>query len=332
MAINYFRTDGWVKSTQGPAVPGAQVYVCTQPANATALPPTPLANIFSDVNGLVPITQPIITDGFGHYDFYAAAAVYTVVVGLGGVIQQVYPDQSVGGASGTTGGGGGTALSIQVNGSPTVNQLLANFRGTGGTSVASDGSGNITITSVSTVLSTTSGAFFIGAGQRDVAQVIQTAVGNYLVGANNLVYAFQFTLDSTWVLSSVSYQFTGGSTPSELAFFGFYDQNKNLLLSTTFDATLTTLQTKTFAPLTLQAGQTYYFAQSDTIGGGARGPSTGGGTADTTQILNALGVGIPVISTAANPIVGGSLPPTLGALTNMIVSNYAGMAVCIWKT
>lgn len=143
---NYFRMDGWVKSAQGPAIPGAQIYVCTQPANTVALPPSPLANIFADVNGLVPITQPIPTDGFGHYDFYAQAAVYTIVVGLGGIVQELYPDQSLGGASGTSGGGGGTALVIQVNGATPANQLLLNLQGAGNTSVSTDGAGNVTIT------------------------------------------------------------------------------------------------------------------------------------------------------------------------------------------
>lgn len=146
MLTNYFRTDGWVKSTLGPAVPGAQIYVCTQPANIAALPPSPLATIFSDVNGLVPITQPIITDGFGHYDFYAAAGVYTIVVGLGGVVQQVYTDQSVGGASGTSGAGGGTALVLQVNGTTTTNQLLLNLAGQGSVVTADAGGGTINIT------------------------------------------------------------------------------------------------------------------------------------------------------------------------------------------
>lgn len=140
---NYFRTDGWVKSVTGAAVPGAQVFVCLQPANQT-VPPTPLASVFSDVNGLVPITQPIITDGFGHYDFYAPAAVYTIIVALGGVIQQVYVDQSVGGASGTS-GGGGTALILQVNGTPNANQLLLNLQGQNSVAVSDAGNGTISI-------------------------------------------------------------------------------------------------------------------------------------------------------------------------------------------
>jgi len=140
--MNIFRTDGWVKSSLGPAIPGAQIFVCTQPANIASVPPSPLAAIFSDPNGLVPIQQPIITDGFGHYDFYTTPGVYTAVIGLGGIVQEVLPDQSVGGL----GGGGGTSLVLQANGTPTANQLLLNLAGAGNVTVADQGNGTLTIT------------------------------------------------------------------------------------------------------------------------------------------------------------------------------------------
>lgn len=126
-----FRADGWVKGAIGVAVAGAQVYVCTQPANVTppvavrngpvtgSFVPNPLASIFSDANGLVPIVQPISTDGFGHYDFYAGRGLYTAVIVNGGQIQQVYVDQSLGGAGSgdpnTTGLVAGTNISIVGN-------------------------------------------------------------------------------------------------------------------------------------------------------------------------------------------------------------------------
>jgi hypothetical protein len=92
----FFRSDGWVKSTLGPAVAGALIYVCDQPANAPVSgTPSPLAPVFADSNGLVPIVQPIVTDGFGHYDFYVLPGTYTVLVYNAGQLQQVYPDQSV---------------------------------------------------------------------------------------------------------------------------------------------------------------------------------------------------------------------------------------------
>jgi hypothetical protein len=177
----FFRSDGWVKTSQGPAVPGAQVFVCTQPANAptTLVPvgPTPLAPIYSDPNGLVAITQPIISDGFGHYDFYATAGSYTVLVYLNGTLQQVYPDQSVGGV----GSGGGTGLvagpgisifgseisctfsqpSFETNGVANTDQALLNLIAGAGISLASDGSGGVTISATgggSGALSVTSAA------------------------------------------------------------------------------------------------------------------------------------------------------------------------------
>lgn len=149
MAANtFFRYDTWVKSATGPAVAGAQVFVCTQPANTALFPPTPLASIYSDSGGLVPITQPIITDGFGHANFYALPGLYTVVIALNGVIQQVYPDQSLGGIGTAGGGGGGISGSIllETNGVPNANQLVLNVVGSGSTVVTNDGLGDTTIT------------------------------------------------------------------------------------------------------------------------------------------------------------------------------------------
>lgn len=133
-----FRSDGWVKSVQGPAVPGAQIFVCTQPANAPSslvpVSPSPQASIFSDSGGLVPITQPIITDGFGHYDFYAAPGLYTVLVYQNGLLQQTYPDQSVGGI----GSGGGVNLVAGAN----ITIVGSVISATGGTTLESEGTAN----------------------------------------------------------------------------------------------------------------------------------------------------------------------------------------------
>lgn len=148
MAANtFFRYDTWVKSATGPAVAGAQVFVCTQPANTALFPPTPLAAIYSDSGGLVPITQPIITDGFGHANFYALPGLYTVVIALNGVIQQVYPDQSLGGIGTAGGGGGGISGSIllETNGVPNGSQVVLNIIGTGAAVVTNDGQGNTTL-------------------------------------------------------------------------------------------------------------------------------------------------------------------------------------------
>lgn len=155
MSLNYYRSDGWVKAVQGQAISGAQIYVCTQPANVTPpvtpprtqpVPwqgPNPQALIYSDA-GVTPIVQPIITDGFGHYDFYTLPGIYTVVVMFNGQVQQVYVDQSIGNVS-TSGSGNG--LSLETNSTPNVNQALLNLIEGAGIAIVTDNLGNTTITS-----------------------------------------------------------------------------------------------------------------------------------------------------------------------------------------
>ena len=142
---NFYRSDGWVKTTLGPAVAGAQIYICLQPSNSAFLPPTPLALIYSDA-GLSPITQPIISDGFGHYDFYALPGLYTVIVAYGGNVQQVYPDQSVG----AVGSSGGTSLILETNSTPNFNQSVLNFIQGSGITIVTDNLGNSTFTNIGT--------------------------------------------------------------------------------------------------------------------------------------------------------------------------------------
>lgn len=139
----FFRYDTWVKSAQGPAIPGSQIYVCTQPSNLV-IPPTPLALIYSDPNGLVPITQPLLTDGLGHADFYALPGFYTLIVAYNGVLQQSYPDQCL--------GNGSNSIILKTNGTTNTTQSTLNL--VAGTSIglSSDASGDVTISSTGTPL------------------------------------------------------------------------------------------------------------------------------------------------------------------------------------
>jgi hypothetical protein len=141
---NLYRADEFVKTVLGAAIPGAQLFWCTQPANVSSYPPSPLAVAFSDPNGFVPLTFPVLTDGFGHGDVYLNAGLYTLVVAFGGVISQIYPDQSVGGVG--TNSGAGTALSLQINGAPSSNQLLQNLVGQNSVAVTDAGNGTVNIT------------------------------------------------------------------------------------------------------------------------------------------------------------------------------------------
>ncbi len=118
------RDDRWCADAQGRALAGAQVYWCTQPASTATNPPSPFATAYTDL-ALDPLTQPALTDGFGHADAYLDDSVlYTVVIWhpLFGENPVVLPDQSLAG-----GGGGGRSLipfagtpSGTINGTNTV--------------------------------------------------------------------------------------------------------------------------------------------------------------------------------------------------------------------
>ncbi len=153
MALNFYRSDGWVKLVSGVAVPGAQVYVLSQPANVTppilpprTLPvpfvPNPQVQVYSDA-GFTPVTQPIITDGFGHYDFYVLPGLYTVAIFSGGKLSQFYIDQSIG----NVGSGGNGAVLLSTNGSPNFNQGALNLTQGANIVIANDNFGNTTISS-----------------------------------------------------------------------------------------------------------------------------------------------------------------------------------------
>ncbi len=74
-----YRRDDWSTDGLGRALSGLQVYVCYQPADTESVPPSPLATIYSDNAGADPITQPVLTDGFGHSFWYAPEGSYTIV-------------------------------------------------------------------------------------------------------------------------------------------------------------------------------------------------------------------------------------------------------------
>ena len=98
------RDDRWIADAQGRALAGAQVYWCTEPAVTPGTPPpSPLATIYSDLAG-TPLTQPVLSDGFGHAAAYLTEGIlFTVVIyhPLFGTSPVVIPDQMIGGGGGT---------------------------------------------------------------------------------------------------------------------------------------------------------------------------------------------------------------------------------------
>lgn len=110
--MSVYRYDGNVRNGQGFALSGVDVYVCTQPASTGAIPPSPLATIYSDSAGLVPLTNPVKTDGLGNFFFYAASGAYTLVIydPNNGIATLVLPDQAVL----TPGGGSVTSVDLSM--------------------------------------------------------------------------------------------------------------------------------------------------------------------------------------------------------------------------
>lgn len=138
----YFRGDQFVKSPLGPAVAGAQVYVCTQPASVPQAPaPSPLAALYADSGGISPLTQPLTTDGFGHAWFYAAAGIYTIAIYLNGILQLKLPDQLIG-------SNGVGSISLQTGGVPNFDQAIENLIAGLNISLTPDTLGGTTISSV----------------------------------------------------------------------------------------------------------------------------------------------------------------------------------------
>ncbi len=120
----YYRFDGSIQNTQGVALAGVDIYVCTQPANTSAIPPSPLATIYSDSTGTA-LANPVVSDGNGNFFFYAAAGIYTIVIHDpdNRIPDQIFADQGVlspGGGSVTSVAmtGDGVIFSATVTGSP----------------------------------------------------------------------------------------------------------------------------------------------------------------------------------------------------------------------
>lgn len=114
------RIDGSVLDNTPRPVPGASIAVLSQPANTSTQPGSPLASIFSDVNGAFPLSNPFTADGGGNYFFYLAAGTYTIQI-YGGTLasQIVLADQ----AAGTPAAG----VTLQHNGTANSTQTLLNL-------------------------------------------------------------------------------------------------------------------------------------------------------------------------------------------------------------
>lgn len=238
---NYYRSDGWVKDVRGPAIPGAKIWVCTQPANVTPpitpprttpvpwVGPNPQAQIYSDA-GVTPIVQPIISDGFGHYDFYALPGLYTVVVMYGGKVQQFYIDQSIGNV-----GSGISSVLFSTNGSPNFNQLVQNLVQGAGITLATDNFGNTTITGTGTSRTSAifytidGGGFTIATGEKGQLDIpVNCTVTGWVLTADQAGAAVVDVLRSTYAGFPTTASIAGSDKPTLIA---TTQKNENLAIS-----------------------------------------------------------------------------------------------------
>lgn len=145
----------------------------------------------------------------------------------------------------------------------------------------------------------------------------------------NTVVVEQFSLQSSWKLSSVTYQLGTTSSAGSHFNFGIYNAaGSKLIDSGAFDGTSSAIQTLTFTPVTLPPG-TYYFASSATDAT-MKGLMTQ--TSNIAALLAMLSTSAPYIATAANSTSSNVLPATLGTLTAITTASFwEGIPLCIWK-
>lgn len=107
----------FVVDVLGNALSGASVAVCTENADTSTQPGSTLADIFADKALTIPIPNPMTTNVFGRFQFYAALGAYQVqVYGIGVATPFVIPI-----FLGTPAGdniAAGSAGQVQFNGSP----------------------------------------------------------------------------------------------------------------------------------------------------------------------------------------------------------------------
>lgn len=338
MAANvFYRYDTWVKSAIGPAIPGAQIYVCTQPANSDAAPPTPLAAIYSDSGGLVPITQPIITDGFGHADFYVLPGLYTLVVALGGIIQQVYPDQSMGGVGTAGGGGGGEAgtLLLETNGVANASQSVLNLESTDGSlTITSDADGNIDIQGAPVA----SADFMLGAGNFSIAAIPNVTSQQFTDTALRVYFA---RFNSPFSVDFSKMDFVGGSNlgPGSDVVVGVYDSTGTTLLWSSGPIHIPNVSNTNFSTslsphLILDPGSyLLVWTANDNGNGNVTGWDTAtftfhsGGTDQNIVNQNRVTFGY-----GSNPATSGpTLPASLGTL-NVNTAAYSGLPAFFFQS
>lgn len=129
----YGRLQFQLQNTQGQAISGGQITVYSQPACGSSQ--NGLATLYPGATGGTPLSQPLVTDGYGAAFAYATVQCYTVQYSSPYTGTQVFIDQvplspsSGGGGSGSVGSGSAGQLAVypsngtSVSGSNNVSNI-----------------------------------------------------------------------------------------------------------------------------------------------------------------------------------------------------------------
>lgn len=307
------RSDGWFKSSTGAAIVGAQVYVLTQPANTTLI--APQATLYSDPGGIVPLTQPLITDAFGHYYFYVNGGTYTILISLNGTTQQVYTDQSIGGAVTTL---------LETNSVANTFQATLNLIQGTNIGLVTNGAGGVTITVTSIDLTFAVQPSWWMSGDGSNYPFKSGAAGGRLGSSPANAVKFWMVRIYNYITISRLSLVNATAVAGSFGGFGLYNNTGTIKLFSwdNINTAVVGLQSFTLPSSIFVPPGTYMFACANSSA--VTDPFTEGGyqtlqSSDTSQPWNALhvrsGIGTTVLSGA------GAMPSTLGTLaTNTALS------------
>ena len=232
-----------------------------------------------------------------------------------------------------------SSLNVEVNGTPISSTNPINFESSAGVVVSNPSAGNILITNSApgAAFGSGVGAFFVGPGIVDAALIYGSAQWN-AVAANiangsltaNQVVVYLFELFASFTISKATV--TATNSAAGTASFGIYTAAgaKVLDAGSFVELTGSGIQTNSVnsgTPVTLPPG-VYWHAQAGTTSGTMTFvPGVLISAAATNSLLSMLRANAIRTAIAANAMVGGVLPATLGTLTPFSPSNSNGDGV-----
>lgn len=226
-------------------------------------------------------------------------------------------------------------LNVEVNGTPLASTNPINFESGTGIAVTNTSAGNVLITNTNTgtTFNNPGVGYFWGAGI--VRPLFDLVEAGTIAADSQVVYVFEFVLETNWAIGSASYMTDNGASDSFFG-FGIYSLAGNALVTTSFLTTATsgnTPVTNTFSQVSLPAG-VYYFAQSadNTV---VQGPVfqfdyTGQSPVDLFGLMNAGSQPVAMFATNTMGVNTGVMPTTLGTLTPLTNQSFNGLATVKW--